>query len=45
MNLLEIEWDDVNWINMVLARTQWRALVNTVINLSVRLKSGTVFTS
>jgi hypothetical protein len=33
MGLREIEWDGVDWIDMVQDRDQWRALVNTVLNL------------
>jgi hypothetical protein len=35
MDLREIEWDGMNWIDLVQDRDQWRALVNTVMNLSV----------
>jgi hypothetical protein len=28
-------WDDVDWIDMAQDRNQWRALVNTVLNLRV----------
>jgi hypothetical protein len=31
----EIEWDGVDWIDMAQDRDQWRALVNTVLNLRV----------
>jgi hypothetical protein len=31
----EIEWDDVDWIDMAQDRDQWRDLVNTVMNLRV----------
>jgi hypothetical protein len=31
----EIEWDGFEWIDMALDRDQWRALVNTVLNLGV----------
>jgi hypothetical protein len=31
----EIGWDGVNWIYMAQDRDQWRALVNTVLNLWV----------
>jgi hypothetical protein len=33
--LREIEWDGVDWIEMAQDRGQWRALVNTVMNLRV----------
>jgi hypothetical protein len=35
MDLTEIGWDGVDWINMAQDREQWRALVNTVLNLRV----------
>jgi hypothetical protein len=35
MVLREIGWDGVDWIAMALGRVQWRALVNTVLNLRV----------
>jgi hypothetical protein len=31
--LREIEWDDMNWIDLSQDMDQWRALVNTVMNL------------
>jgi hypothetical protein len=31
----EIGWDGVNWIDLAQDRDQWRALVNTVMNLRV----------
>jgi hypothetical protein len=34
-DLREIEWDGVDWIDMAQDRDQWRALVNTVLNLRV----------
>jgi hypothetical protein len=33
--LREIGWDGVDWIDMVQARDQWEAVVNTVLNLRV----------
>jgi hypothetical protein len=35
MDLGEITWDGVNWIDRAQDRDQWRALVNTVLNLRV----------
>jgi hypothetical protein len=35
MDLREIGWDDMDWFKLVQDRDQWRALVNTVINLWV----------
>jgi hypothetical protein len=37
MNLREIGWDDVDWIDMTQDRDQWRALVNMILNLRVPL--------
>jgi hypothetical protein len=34
-DLREIGWDGMDWIDLALDRDQWRALVNTVINLRV----------
>jgi hypothetical protein len=35
MDLREIGWDDMDWIDLTQDRDQWRALVNTVMNLWV----------
>jgi hypothetical protein len=35
MDIREIEWDGVDWIDLAQDRDQWRALVNTVMNLRV----------
>jgi hypothetical protein len=35
IDLREIGWDGMNWIDPVQDRDQWRALVNTVMNLQV----------
>jgi hypothetical protein len=36
MDLRETEWDSVDWFDIAHDRDQWRALVNTVINLRVK---------
>jgi hypothetical protein len=35
MHLREIGWDSMDWIELAQDRDQWRALLNTVINLRV----------
>jgi hypothetical protein len=35
MDLREIGWDGMYWIDLAQARDQWRALVSTVMNLRV----------
>jgi hypothetical protein len=35
MDLTEIGWDGMDWIDVAQDRDQWRALVNTVMNLRV----------
>jgi hypothetical protein len=35
INLREIGWDGMDWIDLAPDRDQWRALVNTVMNLRV----------
>jgi hypothetical protein len=35
MDLREIGWDGMDWIDLAQDREQWRALVNTVMNLRV----------
>jgi hypothetical protein len=34
IDLREIGWDDLDWFDLVQGRDQWRALVNTLMNLS-----------
>jgi hypothetical protein len=35
MDLRGIEWDGMDWIDLTQNSDQWRALVNTVMNLRV----------
>jgi hypothetical protein len=35
MNLREIGWRDMNWTDLAKHWEQWRAFVNTVVNLRV----------
>jgi hypothetical protein len=35
MDLREIEWEGMDWIDLAQDRDQWRAPVNTVTNLQV----------
>jgi hypothetical protein len=35
MDLIEIGWEVVDWIHLAQERDQWRAVVNTVMNLQV----------
>jgi hypothetical protein len=35
IDLRDIGWDDMDWIDLAEDRDQWRALVNTVMNLRV----------
>jgi len=44
-DLREICWEGVDWMHMAQDRVQWRAVVNTVMNLWVPLKSGNFLTS
>jgi hypothetical protein len=35
IDLRGMGWDDMDWIDLAQDRDQWRALVNTVMNLPV----------
>jgi hypothetical protein len=39
-NLREIGWDGMDWIDLTQDMEQWRALVNTVMNLQVPQGAG-----
>jgi hypothetical protein len=40
MNLREIGWDGMDWIDLAQDRNQWRALMNTVMNLRAPYNFG-----
>jgi hypothetical protein len=43
MDLREIGWNGVDWIDKAQNRDQWRVLVNTVLNLRVPRNAGKFF--
>jgi hypothetical protein len=40
MDLSDVGWDSMDWIDMAQDRDHWRAIVNTVMNLRVLLNAG-----
>jgi hypothetical protein len=40
MDLREIGWGSMDWIDLAQDRDQWSAIVNTVMNVRVPLKAG-----
>jgi hypothetical protein len=45
VDLREIEWDGMDWIDLAQDRDQWRALVSTVMNLRVPKNAGKFLSS
>jgi hypothetical protein len=45
MDLREIKWSCMNWIDLAQDRDQWRTLVNTIMNLRVPLNVGKFLSS
>jgi hypothetical protein len=35
MDIREVGWEDMNWIELAQDRDRWQALVNAVMNLQV----------
>jgi hypothetical protein len=45
IDLREIEWNDMDWIDLAQDKDQWRVLVNTVMNLRVPQNAGKFLSS
>jgi hypothetical protein len=45
IDLREIEWGEMDWINLAQDMDQWRAFVNTVMNLWVPQNFGKILSS
>jgi hypothetical protein len=45
IDLREVGWDGMDWIDLVQDRDKWRALVNTVMNLRVLQNPGKFLSS
>jgi hypothetical protein len=45
IDLREMGWDGIDWIDLAQDRDQWRALVNTVMNLRVPYNAGKFLSS
>jgi hypothetical protein len=45
MDLRAIEWGDMDWIDLAQNRDQWRALVNTVMNIRFPYNVGKFLSS
>jgi hypothetical protein len=45
MDLREIGWGGVDWIDVAQDRDQWRALMNTIMNLRVPSNAGSFLSS
>jgi hypothetical protein len=40
MDLVQVEWGDVDWIDLAQDRDRWRVLVNSVLNLWIPQNAG-----
>jgi hypothetical protein len=40
LDLREVRWEDVDWMHLTQDRNQWRAVVNTIMNLRFHKRWG-----
>jgi hypothetical protein len=45
MDLQEVRWGGVDWIEMARDKDRWGAFVNAVMNLLIQLNVGSLWTS
>jgi hypothetical protein len=45
MNLQEVRWGGMDWVDLAQDRERWRTLVNAVMNLKVALNVDNLLTS
>jgi hypothetical protein len=45
IDLREIDWDGMDWIDLAQDREQWRALMNTVVDLRFPYNAGNFLSS
>jgi hypothetical protein len=45
IDLRDIVWDDMDWIDLAQDRDQWKVLVNTIMNLRVSQSAGKFLSS